>query len=106
MQEKYHVIDNDERYYVIIKCTKSQLIEYKESGLLACELICLSKYFNENRIKHTVIYNKCNSEQRQVIDEQLDVILPKAIENKLFISNEEIDNLLFMSEERRNELFW
>ena len=22
MQEKYHVIDNDERYYVIIKCTK------------------------------------------------------------------------------------
>lgn len=114
MEEKYYIIDNANQYYVILKCTKQNLSDYECFGQNICltqegalDLFKVSEWFINRKIKHTVIFGKIdNPILKSWIKRDIDIILTKALNNKLLIPNEEIENLMMMSTEKRKELFW
>lgn len=114
MEERYLVIDNDQQYYVVLKCNRLQLDMYNSQGKSLClneegilDLFKISDWLIEHCINHTVIFNSnINKTVRLLIQRDLDIILPKAINEGLLIPNEEIENLLLMSIEKRSEKFW
>lgn len=114
MEEKYFIINNADQYYVILKCNNQHLYAYKEFGRKVCltsegaiDLFKISEWLINRKIKHTVIFGKIsNLFLRALIKKDLDIILPKAINEGLLIPNEEIENLLLMSIEKRSEKFW
>ena len=76
-----------------------------EEGIL--DLFKISDWLIECHIKHTVIFNSnINKTVRLLIQRDLDIILPKAIKHNVFISHEEINNVLSMETGKRNNLFW
>lgn len=114
MEEKYYIIDNASQYYVILKCTEQNLLDYENFGQKICltqegalDLFKISEWLVNRKIKHTVIFGKVdNLILKALIKKDIDTILTKSKEVNLLIPNEEIENLLMMSNERKSEMFW
>ena len=114
MKEKYYIIDNAGQYYIVIKCTSQDLLDYDNFGRKLCltqegaiDLFKISKWFSNRKIKHTVIFGKIDNLMLIFfIRRDIDIILSDAVNNGLLISNEEIEKLMMMSIEKRSELFW
>ena len=114
MQEKYYIIDNAGQYFIIIKCTEQHLEDYEVYGHKVCltqegaiDLFKISNWLINRKIKHTVIFGKIdNLILQSMIKNDIDIILTSALNNNLFISNEEIENILMMNDEQKSKIFW
>jgi len=114
MEEKYYIIDNASQYYVILKCTEQNLLDYENFGQKICltkegalDLFKISEWLVNRKIKHTVIFGKVdNLILKSFIKNDIDIILANALKQNLLILNEEIENLMMMSVTKRAKLFW
>lgn len=114
MEEKYYIIDNASQYYVILKCTEQNLLDYENFGQKICltkegalDLFKISEWLVNRKIKHTVIFGKVdNLILKSFIKKDIDIILANALKQNLLILNEEIENLMMMSVTKRAKLFW
>lgn len=113
MEEKYFIIDNSGQYFVLLKCTKHDT----EKAVANCkncltsegalDIIKISEWLLNNKIKHTVILGKIESIiLKQMIKNDVDRALNKVLKEDLLISNMEIEKIMMLSKEIRDSIFW
>ena len=114
MNEKYYVVDNAGQYFIILKCTEQKMSDYVNYGHMRCisdegaiDLLKASEWLIAHNTKHTVVSNRIdNPLLRMMLQKDMSHMVKSAVLSGLLIPDQEIEDVLMMSDDDKSEVFW